>query len=89
MAEAKEAYDKLEIRCFQLGDIISFKYCRAMNQRLCCPLLFNCWANRINLIPFLVANFSETELDKCIPDWKTKIPKSTEKMLAGYFGGMA
>jgi hypothetical protein len=89
MSQTKDAYDKLEIRCFQLGDIIAFKYCRSMNQRLCCPLLFNCWANRLNLNSYLIDNFSEVELDKCMPDWRIKIQKSKEKMHAGYFGGIA
>jgi hypothetical protein len=78
MAQSKDAYDTREIRCFQLGEIIPFKYCRTMNQRLCCLMLFNCWAARIDLNSFLIANFSEIELDKCIPDWKTKISKAKE-----------
>ena len=89
MAQTKDAYDKLETHCFQLGDIISFKYCRTMNQGLLCPLVFGCWINRFALNSFLVECFSEKELDSCIPDWKTKIQKSNEKMHAGYFGGIA
>lgn len=72
MEPAKDAYDKLETRCFQLGDIIPFKYCRSMNQRLPCHLVFNCWNHRIDLNSYLIDNFSEAELDKCIPDWKNK-----------------
>jgi len=89
MAQAKDAYDKLETRCFQLGDIISFKYCRTMNQGLLCPLVLGCWTNRFALNSFLVECFSEKELDICIPDWKTKLPKEKKRYHAGHFGGIA
>jgi hypothetical protein len=89
MAQVKDAYDKLETRCFQLGDLVPFKYCRTMNQGLCCPLVMNCWVSRFPLDSYLVDNFSENELDISIPDWKTKIQKSKERMHAGYFGGIA
>ena len=47
-------FDALEIwRCPQLGNPVTFKYCRVMNGRLPCPRIVSCWGGTIDVMACL------------------------------------
>jgi len=56
-------FDRLEIwRCPQLGNPVSFKYCRIMNNRLPCSRIVSCWGGTIDVMACLRQCFSTEEL---------------------------
>lgn len=58
-------YDELDhYYCRQLGDSISFSYCRRMNSGLPCRLLFTCWSNRLDIESYVNENFNPEEIQK-------------------------
>lgn len=54
----------MEIYCFQLGMVIEFSYCIAMNEGLPCSNVIGCWQERIDIKGFLKERFSEEDLKK-------------------------
>ncbi len=56
-------YDHYRIlRCPQLGNPVTFGYCRGMNQSLPCPRVVSCWGGVFDVEGFLQEHFDPVEL---------------------------
>jgi len=67
-------YDEYEhFRCPQLGDVISFSYCRRMNEDLPCRKMYDCWSDKLNVEEFLKENFSEEQIEKAFEPPKGRV----------------
>ncbi|HOE18497.1 MAG TPA: hypothetical protein PLX02_12655 [Syntrophorhabdaceae bacterium] len=54
----------MEIYCSQLGMLIGFSYCVSMNDGLPCRNSIDCWKERLDIVAFLKAKYSDAELKK-------------------------
>jgi hypothetical protein len=62
-SKQKDRYDLHRIsRCPQLGDSVTFGYCRTMNQSLPCARMVSCWGGIFDVEGFLQEHFDQTEL---------------------------
>ncbi len=69
-----EEYDKLTIRCPQLGGEVPFHYCRTVNEGLPCRRIIVCWEFRLEIGKFLGENYSLDELQRALASpTKTRI----------------
>jgi len=58
--------------CNQLGMLIEFSYCTAMNNGLPCRNIIGCWKARMDILTFLRETFTEDQLKKVF----SGVPKS-------------
>ena len=58
--------------CNQLGMLIEFSYCTAMNDGLPCRNIIGCWKARMDILAFLRETLSEDQLKKVF----CSVPKS-------------
>jgi len=54
----------MEIYCSQPGMMIEFSYCISMNEGLPCRNSIDCWRERLDIVAFLKAKYSDGELSK-------------------------
>ncbi len=54
----------MEIYCSQLGMLIGFSYCVSMNDGLPCRNSIDCWKERLDIVAFIKAKYSDAELKK-------------------------
>ncbi|NIS70609.1 MAG: hypothetical protein GTO12_17195 [Proteobacteria bacterium] len=73
-----EKHDDESIRCPKLGDAVTFKYCRIMNERLPCRWIAGCWQRRMDIHRFLADHYSKEELDRVFAPPKPKIESLLE-----------
>jgi len=58
-------YNKyMDIYCHQLGMLIEFSYCTAVNEGLPCRNIIGCWEKRTDIFSFLKGKFTDEELKK-------------------------
>lgn len=50
--------------CRELGQPISFNYCRRMRENLPCSRIVDCWHSIFDVQSFLVKHFSEKQLQR-------------------------
>jgi hypothetical protein len=55
-------FDELEGYCRRLGHYLSFRYCRRVNQDLPCPVIRDCWFERLPIDEFLERHYSPEQL---------------------------
>jgi len=73
-----EQHDDKPIRCPRLGDQVTFKYCRIMNNRLPCGRIVGCWEGRIDIGKFLADHYSTEKLDRVFAPPKPKMETLVE-----------
>lgn len=73
-----EEHDDKTIRCPRLGDEVTFKYCRIMNDRLPCGWIGGCWKTQMDVDRFLKDHYSKEELDQIFAPPKPKIETLVE-----------
>jgi len=59
-----ERYDEIAGYCRKLGHHLAFGYCRRVNQGLPCPLVRDCWFERLPILEFLAGHYTPAELDR-------------------------
>ena len=60
------------IYCNQLGMLIEFSYCTAVNDGLPCRNIVGCWKSRTDILAFLREHFTDNQLRKVF----SGLPKS-------------
>jgi hypothetical protein len=60
------------IYCNQLGMLIEFSYCTAVNDGLPCRNIIGCWKERMDILAFLRETFTDDQLKKVF----SGVPKS-------------
>jgi len=79
MASPIEEHDGQEIRCLQLGGVVTFNYCRRESQGLPCKLIIGCWHGRVDIIAFLREHFTADELRQALqPEPGSKLDQFIE-----------
>jgi hypothetical protein len=64
------------IYCNQLGMLIEFPYCTAVNNGLPCRNIIGCWKTRTDILSFLREHFTDDQLKKVFSTLpKTKIER--------------
>ncbi len=58
-----ERYDQQEIYCRKLGHHLKFEYCRTEHDGKPCPLIFDCWYERIPIGDYMRENFDPKEVE--------------------------
>ncbi len=61
-----EEYDSLNIRCFQLGGEVPFRYCRTVNEDLPCRRIMVCWEFRVEIGKFLSEHYSLDQIERAL-----------------------
>jgi hypothetical protein len=70
------AKDKLEMRCPRLGGSISFQYCRTCgDDDLPCWKIADCWWESFDVMAWLKANLSESQLATLLEHKEQPQPK--------------
>lgn len=52
-------YDKKETYCRMLGHVLSFQYCRTMQEGVPCGRILDCWFKVLPIQKFIQENYSE------------------------------
>ncbi len=58
-----DQYDHEEIYCRKLGHHLRFSYCRTEHNGKPCPLIFDCWYERIAIGDYMREHFDPEEVD--------------------------
>ena len=60
----KTEFDDVKGYCRMLGHMLTFRYCRSVNDELPCRKVMDCWYDKFPVQEFLSENYTEEELKK-------------------------
>ncbi len=61
-----EQFDEKEIYCRKLGHHLKFVYCRSEHEGYPCPLIFDCWHEKLDIGAYMRENFKPREVEYLI-----------------------
>ena len=65
--------DTREVYCRMLGHVLSFRYCRTMQEGLPCGRILDCWFELMDIRRFVADNYSEEEHRRIFSPMRSRI----------------